>query len=77
MEVVCQWSPKHTQITLHISGKTFITNAKELWGLEPAEVAGIVRKDLKTMLNHYFKLPVESATRKMMNADKAQLLSRS
>ena len=63
--------PKHDLITSHIAGKTFITNAKELWNLDPAEVAGIVRKDLKTMLNHYFKAPVESATLKMLNAEKA------
>lgn len=64
---------KYEVISSHIAGKTFITNAKELWGLEPAEVAGIVRKDLKTMLNHYFKPPVESATLKMINADLAQM----
>lgn len=65
--------PKHDVITSHIASKTFITNAKALWDLDPAEVAGIVRKDLKTMLNHYFKAPVESATIKMITADKAQM----
>jgi len=64
---------KHEIITSHIAGKTFITNAKALWDLDPAEVAGIVRKDLKTMLNHYFKPPVESATIKMIAADNAQM----
>jgi Phage integrase SAM-like domain len=65
--------PKYQLITSHVAGKTFITNAKELWGLDPAEVAGVVRKDLKTMLNHYFKPPVESAIQKMMHADKVQM----
>lgn len=65
--------PKYELITSHIAGKTFITNAKELWGLEPAEIAGIVRKDLNTLLKHYFKAPVESATLKMLNADRAQM----
>jgi integrase len=65
--------PKYELITSHIAGKTFITNAKELWGLEPAEVAAIVGKDFKNMLNHYFKAPVESATIKMLNAEKIQL----
>lgn len=64
---------KHQVITSHIASKTFITNAKALWDLDPAEVAGIVRKDLKTMLNHYFKAPVESATKKMIAADSTKL----
>src|SRR5207245_791874 len=63
--------PKFELITSHIAGKTFITNAKELWGLEPAEIAAITGKDFKNMLNHYFKAPVESATQKMLKADKA------
>lgn len=63
--------PKHELITSHIAGKTFITNAKELWGLEPAEIAAIAGKDFKNMLNHYFKAPVESATLKMLKAEKA------
>jgi hypothetical protein len=63
--------PKFELITSHISGKTFITNAKELWGLEPAEIAAIAGKDFKNMLNHYFKAPVESATLKMLKAEKA------
>lgn len=64
---------KYEIITSHIAGKTFITNAKALWDLDPAEIAGIVRKDLKTMLNHYFKPPVESATIKMIAADNPQM----
>lgn len=60
--------PKYELITSHIAGKTFITNARELWGLEPIEVAAIVRKDFKTMLKHYFNTPVESAIAKMMNS---------
>lgn len=63
--------PKYELITSHIAGKTFITNAKELWGLEPAEIAAIAGKDFKNMLNHYFKAPVESATQKMLQVDKA------
>lgn len=63
--------PKFELITSHIAGKTFITNAKELWGLEPAEIAAIAGKDFKNMLNHYFKAPVESATQKMLQVDKA------
>jgi integrase len=63
--------PKFELITSHIAGKTFITNAKELWGLEPAEIAAIAGKDFKNMLNHYFKAPVESATLKMIKADNA------
>jgi hypothetical protein len=65
--------PKYELITSHIAGKTFITNAKELWGLEPAEVAAIAGKDFKNMLNHYFKAPVESATVKMLNADNTKM----
>lgn len=65
---------KYEVISSHIAGKTFITNAKELWGLDPAEIAAIVRKDLKTMLNSYFRAPVETATKKMLEADmKAQM----
>jgi hypothetical protein len=65
--------PKFELITSHVAGKTFITNAKELWGLEPAEIAAIAGKDFKNMLNHYFKAPVESATQKMLKADVAIL----
>jgi len=64
---------KYELISSHIAGKTFISNAKELWNLEPAEVAAIVRKDLRTMLNSYFRAPVESATLKMIAADKGQM----
>lgn len=60
--------PKYELITIHVSGKTFITNAKELWKLEPTEVAAITGKDFKTMLNHYFNQPVESAITKMMKS---------
>ena len=44
---VTKTKPKHEIITSHIAGKTFITLAPEKWGLTPAEIAGIVGKDLK------------------------------
>jgi hypothetical protein len=58
--------PKHDLITSHTASKTFITLAPARFGLDPAEIAAIVGKDLKTLLNHYFQLPKESAIRKMM-----------
>lgn len=57
--------PKHKLITSHTAGKTFISLAPEWFGLSPAEVAGLVGKNLKTVLNHYYSLPQESAIRKM------------
>jgi|GEM_PF-4866261 len=53
--------PKFKLITSHTAGKTFISLAPQWFGLSPAEVAAIVGKDLKTVLNHYYKLPLESA----------------
>ncbi|MCW5910940.1 MAG: phage integrase SAM-like domain-containing protein [Cyclobacteriaceae bacterium] len=53
--------PKYKLITSHTAGKTFISLAPQWFGLSPAEVAAIVGKDLKTVLNHYYKLPLESA----------------
>lgn len=57
--------PKYKLITSHTAGKTFISLAPEWFGLSPAEVAAIVGKDLKTVLNHYYKLPLESAIAKI------------
>jgi len=62
--------PKFKLITSHTAGKTFISLAPEWFGLSPAEVAAIVGKDLKTVLNHYYKLPHESAIEKMESHDK-------
>lgn len=59
---------KHKLITSHTASKTFITLAPEKFGMTPAEIAAIVGKDLKTLLNHYFKLPIESAMAKMIKA---------
>lgn len=59
--------PKYKLITSHTAGKTFISLAPQWFGLSPAEVAAIVGKDLKTVLNHYYKLPQESAIEKMEN----------
>jgi len=62
--------PKFKLITSHTAGKTFISLAPEWFGLSAAEVAAIVGKDLKTVLNHYYKLPHESAIEKMESHDK-------
>lgn len=62
--------PKYELITSHTSSKTFITLAPKRFGMTPAEIASIVGKDLKTLINHYFQLPQESAIRKMVKADK-------
>jgi len=62
--------PKFKLITSHTAGKTFISLAPQWFGLSPAEVAAIVGKDLKTVLNHYYKLPHESAIEKMESHDK-------
>ena len=56
---------KYDLITSHTASKTFITLAPEKFGMTPAEIAAIVGKDLKTLINHYFKLPLESAIVKM------------
>lgn len=55
-------------ITSHASSKTFITTYAQQFDLSPSEIAAIVGKDLKTLINHYFKLPQESAIKKMENA---------
>ena len=57
---------KYQLITSHTASKTFITLAPQLFKMTPEEIAAIVGKDLKTLLNHYFKLPQESAIQKMM-----------
>lgn len=60
---------KHKVITSHIAGKTFITLAPQKWGLTPAEVAAIVGKDLKTLLNSYFNLPGDEARKKIIEME--------
>lgn len=65
--------PKHKLITSHIAGKTFITLAPKIWGLSPAEIAAIVGKDVKTLLNNYFGDQGDEARRKMIKYDTAQL----
>lgn len=65
--------PKHKLITSHIAGKTFITLAPKLWGLSPAEIAAIVGKDVKTLINNYFGDQGEEARIKMIKHDYAQL----
>lgn len=67
--------PKHDLITSHTASKTFITLAHARFGLDPAEIAAIVGKDLKTLLNHYFQLPKESALLKMSEPEiKAEMV---
>jgi integrase len=56
---------KSSLITSHTASKTFITLAPARFGMNPAEIAAIVGKDLKTLINHYFQLPLESAIKKM------------
>ncbi len=57
---------KFDLITSHTASKTFITTvAPGRFGLTPEEIAAVVGKDLKTLLNHYFKLPLEAAIKKM------------
>lgn len=64
---------KHKLITSHIAGKTFITLAPKLWGLSPAEIAAIVGKDVKTLINNYFGDQGDEARQKMIMRDNAQL----
>ena len=61
--------PKHKVITSHIAGKTFITLAPKLWGLSPAEIAAVVGKDVKTLINNYFGDQGEEARLKMITRD--------
>lgn len=65
--------PKHKLITSHIAGKTFITLAPKLWGLSPAEIAAIVGKDVKTLINNYFGDQGDEARSKMIERDNAQM----
>jgi integrase len=64
---------KHKLISSHIAGKTFITLAPKLWGLSPAEIASIVGKDVKTLINNYFGDQGDEARQKMITHDNAQL----
>lgn len=61
--------PKYKLITSHIAGKTFITLAPKLWGLSPAEIAAIVGKDVKTLINNYFGDQGDEARQKMISRD--------
>jgi integrase len=65
--------PKYELITSHIAGKTFITLAPKLWGLSPAEIAAIVGKDVKTLINSYFGDQGDEARQKMITRDNALL----
>jgi integrase len=65
--------PKHKVITSHIAGKTFITLAPKLWGLSPAEIAAIVGKDVKTLINNYFGDQGDEARQKMIRYDTIKL----
>lgn len=65
--------PKHKLITSHIAGKTFITLAPKLWSLSPAEIAAIVGKDVKTLINSYFGDQGDEARQKMITRDNAPL----
>ncbi len=60
-----QQKPKYKLISSHTASKTFITLAPQWYGLTPEEVASIVGKDLRTLLNHYYQLPRETAIKKM------------
>lgn len=60
---------KYKLITSHVAGKTFITLAPKLWNLTPAEIAHIVGKDLRTLLQSYFNDQSESGRIKMIEAD--------
>lgn len=64
---------KYKEITSHIAGKTFITLAPKLWNLSPAEIAAIVGKDVKTLINNYFGDQGDEARQKMITRDNAQL----
>lgn len=57
---------KYSQITSHTASKTFISLAPQWYGFTAAEVAAIVGKNLKTIINHYYNLPLEEAIKKMM-----------
>jgi integrase len=61
--------PKHQLITSHTASKTFITLAPRRFNMTPPEIAAIVGKDLKTLINHYFQLPLEMAIQKMEKED--------
>lgn len=65
--------PKHKLITSHIAGKTFITLAPKLYGLTPAEIASIVGKDVKTLIQNYFGDQGDEAREKMIRHDYVQL----
>lgn len=64
---------KHKVITSHIAGKTFITLAPKLWQLSPAEIAAIVGKDVKTLINSYFGDQGDEARQKIIRYDTIKL----
>lgn len=76
-QLIIKNQPKYQAITLHIAGKTFITLAPERWGLEPAEIAGIVGKDVKTLLNHYFGDQGERGRQKIIAIENTRKLAAS
>jgi integrase len=70
---ITMMKPKHELITSHIAGKTFITLAPQRWGLTPAEIAGIVGKDLKTLINSYFNDQSDEARLKIIQMDTVKM----
>ena len=76
-QLITQTVPKYELISSHIAGKTFITLAPERWGLEPAEIAGIVGKDVKTLLNHYFGDQGERGRQKILAIENTRKLAAS
>jgi hypothetical protein len=61
-------------ITSHTSGKTFASVVgPEVYKLTPAEVAAIIGKDLKTVLAYYNKPQTDSAIKKIIDVERAQM----
>ncbi len=60
---------KHELITSHVAGKTFISLAPDRWGFTPADVAGFVGKDIKTILGYYMRPDQEAAIKKMIESE--------
>lgn len=70
---ITTYQPKYKVITSHVAGKTFITLAPKKWGLTPAEIASIVGKDLKTLINSYFNDQADEARRKIIALDTVKM----
>ena len=67
---------KFTKITSHCAGKTFISLANTKWGLTAAEVAAIVGKDVRTVLDYYKDetSDLQIARSKMIEVESRQLM---